>query len=141
VRDHLSNEVLGREVPGRRVDVVVTVDCVVRCTIDPRAIEIMADPGYPDTVVVTLPPVRLSADFAEGAEAAYEVGYGRLRSPLLDREKAAGLRREMYAAARQKAADALSASLLPAFRDELARELERLLRKKFPGQRIHVRDR
>jgi hypothetical protein len=46
-------------------------------------------------VVVTLPPVRVSADFAEGAEAEYEVEYGRLRGPALDGEKVAELRREM----------------------------------------------
>jgi hypothetical protein len=47
VRDHISNEVFGREVPGRRVDIVIKVDCVVRCTIDPGAIEVEADPDYP----------------------------------------------------------------------------------------------
>ncbi len=140
VRDHIPNEVFGPEAPGRRVAVTVKVDCVVRCTINPRAIEITTDLDYPDTVVVTLPAVRVSADFAEGAEAEYEVEYGRLRSPALDGEKAAELRREMYAAARQKAADMFGEASLPAFRDELAREVEKLLRKQFPGKRIHVRN-
>lgn len=76
VRDHITNEVFGREVPGRRVDVSVKVDCIVRCTIDPGDIEISSDPDYPDTVIVKLPPIRVSADFAEDALADFEVDYG-----------------------------------------------------------------
>ena len=130
MRDQVANEVFGTEVPGRRVAVTVKVDCVVRCTIDLHAIEIAPDPDYPDTVVVTLPPVRVSADFGEGAEAEY----GRLRNSLLDGEKAAELRREMYAAARRKAADSFGEVSLLAFRDEPAREVEKLFRKQFPGR-------
>jgi hypothetical protein len=139
VRDHISNEVFGLEVPGRHVEVVIKVDCVVRCTIDPGAIEIAPDPDYPDTVVLTLPPVRVSADFAEEADAEFEVEYGRLRNRWLDGEKAAELRREMYAAAKRQATETFGAEALPASRDELARELEKLLRKKFPDKRIYVR--
>jgi hypothetical protein len=139
VRDHVTNEVFGREVPGRRVEVVVKVDCVVRCTIDPAAVTVAPDPDYPDTVVVTLPPVRVSADFAEGAEAEFEVEYGLLRNPWWDGEKAAEPRREMYAAAKRQAAATIEGESLAAFREEMARELEKLLRKKFPGKRIYVR--
>jgi hypothetical protein len=140
VRNHITNEVFGREVPGRRVEVVIKVDCVVCCTIDARAVEIVPDPDYPDTVIVTLLPARVSADFADGAEAEYEVEYGGLRNRLLDGDKAAELRREIYAAARRQAADTFGEASLPGFCDELARELEKLLRKKFPGKRIFARD-
>src|SRR5262249_31370616 len=139
VRDFLSNEVFGQEVPGRRVDVLVKVDCIVRCNIDLREIQVALDPDYPDTVMITLPSMRVSVDYAEDTLAEYEVEYGVLRSPLLDHGKAAALRREMYAAARQKAADIFESKFMPVFREELAHELEKLLRMTFPKKRIYVR--
>lgn len=45
----------------------------------------------------------------------------------------------MYAAAKRKAAEAFTGESLPALREQFARELEKLLRKKFPDKRIYVR--
>jgi hypothetical protein len=138
VQDRLTNEVLGREVPGRSVSATVRVDCLVHCAMDAGKVRLEADPDYPDTVVVVLPPFGLSAGFPEGELAEYEVEYGGLRSPWLDKEKAAELRRQMYATAREKAIAQFREESLAPLRRDVARAVERSLRDRFPSRRIHV---
>ncbi len=135
VESDFGNEVLGIMMPGRRVSCQVRVEIEVRTSFDCRRVRIEVDPDYPDTVTVVLPQPRLTADFVEGADAEYRVDYGWLRSKWLDSEAAAEFRRQLYAEAKAKA-------LQKRRRDQAAlplRELQRDLRKRFPGQRIYLR--
>lgn len=139
VEDYLTNEVLGMEVPGRRVQVTVRLDCLVHCMLNVGAIRIAADPDYPDTIEVQLPKLELKGEFPEGEEAAYEVVYGGLRSPWLDRDKASELRRKMYQEARKRAVASFREGDAARHQAMVAREVERLLRAQFPDKRIHVK--
>jgi hypothetical protein len=130
-----TNKILGIAVPGRRVSLWVRVEVEVRAGFDCKRVRVQVDPDYADTVVVILPLPRWAADFAEDAEAEYWVGYGRLRSKWVDSQAAAEFRKQLYAEAKAEA--------LRKRRGEEAimplRELEKDLRKRFPGKRIHLR--
>jgi hypothetical protein len=139
VEDYLTNRVFGREVPGRRVAVKVRVDCEVRCSLDLGKIKVRLDRDYPDTVEIILPDFEVTATFPKGAEATYEVDYGRLRSPYIDSGAGAGLRKEMYKEVKRQAVEEFTQGSLSTYRREVARELQRQLRSKFPRARIHVK--
>ena len=139
VENYLTNKVFGKEIPGRRVSATVTVDCLVAVSLDVKRIKVEPDPNSPDLVRVTLPTFDLSADFAPGADATYEVSYGKLRNKWFSRKKAEELRKTMYREAKDKAARQFAGAGLSVFRRELIRALEHELHAHFPYHRITVR--
>jgi hypothetical protein len=139
VADYLTNEVVGVEVPGRRITATVCIDVLVNCTLDVGKVLVRQDPDYPEITEVLLPAPKVTTEFPEGELADYTVEYAGLRLPFLNREVAAELRTRMYSKAKEKACELYAKEVQPALQSNLVRDLQGLLRKQFPGKRIYVR--
>jgi hypothetical protein len=95
ISDFYTNTVLGREIPGRRVTVKITVDCDVDCRILVDDITFAWSKDKPKTLIVTLPPLDLSASVPKGRKYDYDVEYGSARNPDRNSSDAMSFRKEM----------------------------------------------
>ena len=138
VTDYVTNEVLGLELPGRRVTAAIRTDLLVYFTLDASKLRLRQDPDYADTVEVVLPLPKVTVGFPEGEQADFTVDYAALRVPYLNRSMAAELRTKMYGIAKEKARELYGKEVQPALQRALERELRKLLRKQVPGKRIDV---
>jgi hypothetical protein len=137
VEDFVTNAIFATEVPGRRVSVRLRIDCVVHCSLNLSKFRVERDRDYPDTLVVHVPDVDVRATLPQ-EKATYSVDYGRLRSRLLDSDKADDLKKKLYRAACDRAAREFRATSLPLYRDELVKRIQAELRARLPRWRIHV---
>ena len=97
--------ILGYEVPGRRVTVTVTVDCIVECKIDCGNIKCFWSKDEPRTLVITIPPIEIAASIPPGQEYSYMVEYGFARVRWLEGDKARNLCTEILLGMGSVAAD------------------------------------
>ncbi len=139
--DFVTNKVFGGEVPGRRVEVKIWLDCDVECRVDVGNIKIARHEDYEDTILVILPKPELIGRVPEGREYRYQVDYGWLRAKWLDSDEARSVRKEMVSRAARKAGEEFSKSeALVEFRKGLKRELRAFLKTTLPeGRRIEIR--
>jgi hypothetical protein len=138
VEDFVTNAIFSAEVPGRRVSVRLRLDCIVHCSLDLGQFRVERDRDYSDTFVVYVPPIEVRATLPRESAVAYQVDYGHLRSRLLDSDRADDLKRKLYRAACERAVQEFRKASLPLYRNELVKQLQRALRARFPGLRIHV---
>ena len=139
VANFLTNEIIGFEIPGRRIRATICTDILVNYTLDLNKVHVRQDPDYPDTWEVLLPGPTVTAAFPDGELADYAVDYAALRVPFLNRGTAAELRTKMYGTAREKAREMYGKDVQPSLQYDLLRDLRILLRKQFPNRRINVR--
>ncbi|MDB5306950.1 MAG: hypothetical protein JWO38_1152 [Gemmataceae bacterium] len=92
--DYYTNTVLGREVPGRRVTVTITVDCNVDCQVLVDEITFAWSKDKPKTLIVTVPPIEVVGS-VPSQEYPYEVYYGEARNRDLNTDDAKVFRKEM----------------------------------------------
>jgi hypothetical protein len=134
--DHISNKLSGWEIPWRRVNVKICIDCDVECRVNISDIKFARDESYEDTVVVTVPELELIGRVPQGREFQYEVDYGALRAQWLDSENARILRKKMVSGATRKAVEELrNDQKIVEFRKEFKRDLHALLKRTLPKDR------
>jgi hypothetical protein len=137
---HVTNAVGGVEVPGRRVTVRLRVDCEVRCSMNLERIRIEKGKGSAPSVTVTLPDCEVLGILPKAEDADVEVHYGKLRSKKRDAKKAEALERRLLDEARDRAVERFRSESLKSYRTEVARELERQLKARFPKVAVTVKN-
>jgi hypothetical protein len=138
VEDFVTNSLLFLELPGRRVSVRAQVDCQVHCTLDLGHLRAERDREYPDTILVNLPELEVTATVAP-AGPTYQVDYGRLRTHWVDYDRVDGLKHKLCEVAQDWVVREFKKAHLAAYRRELARAIEGELRARHPGLRVYVR--
>jgi hypothetical protein len=134
-----TNEILGAEVPGRRITASVRVDVLVHLTFDVSKMSLRQDPDFTDTCELVLPPPEVTSEFPRGELADYAAEYGWLHVPYFSRDLARDLRTGLYAEARDKAQARFRLEVESALREDMVRELRQALRQHFPGKRVYIR--
>ena len=132
----LTNRVwLLGDVPGRTVTTVIRTDCLVHEWY--TAPQKSRDPARADTLLLTLTPTRLTAEFPD-EEALIRTELGTLRKEFLgDGDKAKKLRAELFAEAQELAVTRFR-ERKPAELDELAAALQAEVQAARPANPVHV---